>query len=132
VILGRAVASGLAVLQGVIDGVHDGGVLVSDVHSNDLVSLVDHLGGGEVVSGQVGVLASGPLNAGELLLGSRHEHHEAHASGHISRGHGNALSRPPGAADREKTKAEDEGLEDQEDQEVGEVEEALARNSRAS
>ena len=89
---------------------------------NDLVSLVDHLGGGEVVSGQVGVLASGPLNAGELLLGSRHEHHEAHASGHISRGHGNALSRPPGAADREETKAEDEGLEDQEDQEVGEVE----------
>ena len=89
---------------------------------NDLVSLVDHLGGGEVVSGQVGVLASGPLNAGELLLGSGHEHHEAHASGHISGGHGDALSRPPGAADREKTKAEDEGLEDQEDQEVGEVE----------
>ena len=35
-ILGRAVASGLAVLQGVIDGVHDGGVLVSDVHSEIL------------------------------------------------------------------------------------------------
>ena len=34
-ILGRAVASGLAVLQGVIDGVHDGGVLVSDVHSEN-------------------------------------------------------------------------------------------------
>ena len=33
VVLGRAVASGLAVLQGVVDGVHDGGVLVSDVHS---------------------------------------------------------------------------------------------------
>ena len=32
-VLGRAVASGLAVLQGVVDGVHDGGVLVSDVHS---------------------------------------------------------------------------------------------------
>ena len=36
VILGRAVASSLAVLQGVIDGVHDGGVLVSDVHSEIL------------------------------------------------------------------------------------------------
>ena len=33
VVLGRAVAAGLAVLQGVVDGVHDGGVLVSDVHS---------------------------------------------------------------------------------------------------
>ena len=33
VVLGRAVASGLAVLQCVVDGVHDGGVLVSDVHS---------------------------------------------------------------------------------------------------
>ena len=32
-VLGRAVASGLAVLQGVVDGVHDGGVLVSNVHS---------------------------------------------------------------------------------------------------
>ena len=35
VILGRAIASSLAVLQGVIDGVHDGGVLVSDVHSEN-------------------------------------------------------------------------------------------------
>ena len=33
VVSGRAVASGLAVLQGVVDGVHDGGVLVSNVHS---------------------------------------------------------------------------------------------------
>ena len=89
---------------------------------NDLVSLVDHLGGGEVVGGQVGVLARGPLNAGELLLGAGHEHHEAHASGHVSRGHGDTLSRPPGAANREQTKAENEGLEDQEDQEVGQVE----------
>ena len=32
-VLGRAVASSLAMLQGVVDGVHDGGVLVSDVHS---------------------------------------------------------------------------------------------------
>ena len=89
---------------------------------NDLVSLVDHLGGGEVVGGQVGVLTRGPLNAGKLLLGSRHEHHEAHASGHISGGYGNALSRPPSAADREETKAKDEGFEDKENQEVGEVE----------
>ena len=35
-ILGRAVASGLAVLQGIIDGIHDGGVLVSNVHSENL------------------------------------------------------------------------------------------------
>ena len=35
-VLGRAVASGLAVLQGVVDGVHDGGVLVSDVHSENV------------------------------------------------------------------------------------------------
>ena len=82
---------------------------------NDLVSLVDHLGGGEVVGGQVGVLAGGPLDAGELLLGAGHEHHEAHASGHVGGGHGNTLG-------REETKAENEGLEDQEDQEVGEVE----------
>ena len=36
VVSGRAVASGLAVLQGVVDGVHDGGVLVSDVHSENV------------------------------------------------------------------------------------------------
>ena len=89
---------------------------------NDLVSLVDHLGGGEVVGGQVGVLTSGPLNAGKLLLGARHEHHEAHAPGHVSGGHGDTLGRPPGASNREETKAENEGLEDQEDQKVGQVE----------
>lgn len=33
---GRAVAAGLAVLQGVVDGVHDGGVLVSNVHSENV------------------------------------------------------------------------------------------------
>lgn len=42
-----------------------------------------HLGGGEVVSGGLGVLASGPLDARKLLLGSRCVHHEAHATSQI-------------------------------------------------
>ena len=38
-VLGRAVASGLAMLEGVVDGVHDGGVLVSNVHSENVKNL---------------------------------------------------------------------------------------------
>ena len=36
VVLGTALGAGLAVLQGVVDGVHDGGVLVSDVHAENI------------------------------------------------------------------------------------------------
>ena len=92
-----------------------------------------HLGGGEVLGGGLGVLASVPLDARQLLELSGGELHEAETTTQLSLGDGGVLGRPAvravgavggrvAVAEGEETKAEDESLQDQEDQEVGQVE----------
>ena len=88
---------------------------------NKLVSLVDHLSGGEVVGGKVGVLAGGPLDAGQLLLGPGHEHHEAHSAGHIGGGDDGLFRRSSGSTHGEETEAEDESFENQKDQKICQI-----------
>ena len=46
--------------------------------------LVPHLGGGEVVSGKVGVLAGRAQHTVKLLLGAAGVHQEAHAAGQVA------------------------------------------------
>jgi len=121
VVLLATVIASLSVLHGVVDGVHHGGVLVSNVHTNKLVSLVDHLGGGEVVGGKVGVLAGGSLDAGQLLLGTGHEHHEAHSAGHIGGGDDGLFRRSSGSTHGEEAEAEDESFENQKDQKICQI-----------
>jgi len=55
--------AGLAKFSSLLDSEHGLGVAVLEVHSEDLVDLVEHLGGSQVVRGQVGVLAGGTLDA---------------------------------------------------------------------
>ena len=90
---------------------------------HELVDLVPHLGGGEVVGRGLGVLTGAPLDAGELVHLAGSVHHEAHASGEVGLlDEGLAVSGPAGASDGEEAEAEDEGLDHQEDEQVGQVE----------
>jgi len=89
------------------------------------VDLVPHLGGGDVFGGGLGVSAGCPLDARQLGFFSWGVHHEAHASGKVALGDGWALFRRPGLASDtsgEDTEANDDGLGDQEDDQVGDVE----------
>merc|ERR1719206_444671 len=62
--------SGIAKLSSLLDGEHGLVVAVLEVHSEDLVDLVEHLGGSQVVRGKVGVLAGSTLDTIQLFLGS--------------------------------------------------------------
>ena len=87
-----------------------------------LVELVHHLGGGGVFGGRLGVLAGGPLDAGELLLGARGVHDEAHASRDVGLADGcRFVGRPRGGSDAEEAEAEDDGLQHDQDEQVGQV-----------
>ena len=92
--------------------------------------LVPHLGGGDVVGGLVGVLAGCPPHAVQLLLGAAGVHQETHAARHVGLGDETAIlttiCRPSevaeaAAARRKDAKANDDGLEDEQDEQVGEV-----------
>jgi len=122
VVLLATVVASLAILHGIVDRVHHGGVFVSNVHTDELVSLVDHLGGGEVVGGKVGVLAGGSLDTGQLLLGPGHEHHEAHSAGHVGGRDNGLFRRSSGSANGEEAETKDEGFKNQEDQKICEIE----------
>jgi len=117
-----AVTSAEGVALGVLKGVQDGLVLGAEVHAEHLVDLVDHLGSGGVFRGSFGVLASRPLDASKLLFGSGGIHDEAHAPGEVGLAEAGLLGGPGGAADAEQAEAEDEGLEDNKDEQVGQVE----------
>merc|ERR1719412_3322690 len=79
-----ALASLLGVLGGVVDGLHDGGVLGVEGHGLDeLVHLVPQLGGGQVVVSSHGGLAGGARHAAQLLLVTSGVEQEAHASGEV-------------------------------------------------
>ena len=86
-----------------------------------LVGLVDHLGGGQVVVGKVGVLAGSALDAAELLLCAGSEHHETHSSCQVSLGHHGTLQWSASAAHWEETEAEDESFQHEEDEEICKV-----------
>ncbi len=49
-----------------------------------LVHLVPHLGSGQVVAGQVRVLAGSAHHTVQLLLGTAGVHQEAHAAGQVA------------------------------------------------
>ena len=88
----------------------------------DLVDLVEHLGGSQVVRGKVGVLAGGTLDTIQLFLGSWGEHKEAHASCEVCLGNHGCVSWSAGATNREKAETKDESFEDKEDKEICEIE----------
>ena len=103
---------------------------VIDLRFEHVVHLVPHLGGGEVVAGEVGVLTHGPLHAVELGLVAGGVHEEAHASGQLGLGDGGAVKGPASSSDGEEAEAENEGFEDQQDEEVGQVEGEHLRGAR--
>ena len=71
---------------------------VIDLRFEHVVHLVPHLGSGEVVAGEVGVLTHGPLHAVELGLVAGGVHEEAHAAGEVGRSvaGGAGQAGPPG------------------------------------
>ena len=76
-------------LGGVVQSLHDDVVLLREGDGLDqLVHLVPHLGGGQVVVGSHGGLASGPGHAVQLALVSAGVEEETHPSGQVSLGHG--------------------------------------------
>ena len=86
--------------------------------------LEPHLAGGVVVESLLGVLAGSLLDAGQLLVVAGGVEEEAHAAGELALGDGGGLVRGPAgpAAHGEEAEAKDEGLQDDQDQEVGQVE----------
>ena len=97
---------------------------------HELVHLVPHLGSGEVRGGGLGVLAGGPLDAGQLVKLARGVHDEAHAAGQLALLERGVVVGPPLAIVAEETavgesedaEAEEEDLEGDQDTQVGEVE----------
>ena len=83
-------------LGGVVESLHDDVVLLREGDGLDqLVHLVPHLGGGQVVVGGHGGLAGGPGDAVELALVSTGVEEETHPSGQVRLGHrGGGLARP--------------------------------------
>jgi len=65
-----AVTSSQGVVLGVFQSAQDDFVLRSERNVEELVDLVPHLCGSDVVSGGFGVIASRPLDAGELFVSS--------------------------------------------------------------
>ena len=75
-----AVTTGLGVLGGVVQSLHDDVVLLREGDGLDqLVHLVPQLGGGQVVVSGHGGLAGGAGHAAELLLITSGVQQEAHA-----------------------------------------------------
>merc|ERR1719219_2526544 len=124
VLVGADCVGLLAVLRSLLHCVHDLAVLLREGHDRfeHVVHLVPHLGGGEVVAGQVGVLAYRPLHAVKLRLIPGGVHEEAHASRQLRLGYTWPVEGPSCTSDREEAEAEDEGFKDEQDEEVGEVE----------
>lgn len=121
--VGGAVTTVEGVFLGILQGVEDNLVLGVEVNIQQLVDFVEHLGGKGVFGGGFGVVASGLLDARQLGVVTSCVHHEAHASGEVSLADRRAvLGGTGGAADGEKTETEDDGLQDQKDEQVGEVE----------
>lgn len=92
-----------------------------------------HLGGGEVLGGDLGLLASIPLDARELLKLSGREFHEAETGTELALGDGSVLRGPAvravgtvgggiAVSEGEEAEAKDKGLQHQEDQKIGQVE----------
>lgn len=111
-------------LGGGLDSPHGVQVLLRDVLVEDGSHLHPHLASGDVVVSLLGVLAGGLLEAADLVVVTRGVEKEAHASGQLGLGDGGVLiSGPAGAgADGEEAEAKDESLQDQQDQQVGQVE----------
>ena len=79
VVLG-ALSSLLGVLGGAVDSLHDDGVLLVEGHGLDeLVHLVPHLGGGQVVVSGHGGLTGGAGHAAQLVLVTAGVEKETHA-----------------------------------------------------
>merc|ERR1711913_215629 len=91
---------------------------------DELVHLVPHLGGGQIVVGGHGGLAGGPGDTAELVLVSSGVEQEAHPSGQVRLRHGGGgLARPPShSSTTDQAEDHDGNLEGDEDDEVGEVE----------
>jgi len=117
-----AVSTPEGVALGILNGVQDGLVLGAEVESEHFVDLVGHLGGGGVLRGGLGVFASRPLDARELLLAARGVHDEAHATAEVGLAEGGFLGRTGRGAHAEEAESEDDGLQDNEDEQVGQVE----------
>lgn len=126
-----AVATGSGNIDGLLDVGHDVVVsLLEGDNLHELVKLHPHLGALEVVLGGLGVLASGPLDAVELLVGARSVHHEAEAAVQVAVGDGDGVGavRASGGGGagvvgaEEDSGADDQSLDDTEDDQVGDVE----------
>jgi len=110
------------VALGILQGIQNGLILGTEVKSEHFVDLVDHLGGGGVFRGSLGVFAGRPLDAGDLGLITGSVHEEAHATAEVSLGKGGLVGRPGRGSDREEAEAKDDGLQDNQDEQVGQVE----------
>jgi len=130
-VVNGAVTTGGGDIDGLLDVGHDVVVsLLEGDNLHELVKLHPHLGALEVVLGGLGVLAGGSLDAVELLVGTGGVHHEAEATVQVAVGDGDgvgAVGASGGGGSsvlgaEEDAGADDEGLDDTEDDQVGDVE----------
>lgn len=130
-VVNGAVATGGGDIDGLLDVGHDVVVsLLEGDNLHELVKLHPHLGALEVALGGLGVLAGGSLDAVELLVSARGVHHEAEAAVQVAVGDGDGVGAVGASGGggagvlgaEEDTGADDEGLDDTEDDQVGDVE----------
>jgi len=110
------------VLDGLVEGIDDGDVTLGQVHAKVLGHAMGHLGGGLVGVGGGPILASDLLDAVELGINTSGVHEEASATLEVGVVDQALLGGPAGSAEGEESKSEDEGLQDQQDEQVGQVE----------
>ena len=86
--------------------------------------VVPHLSGCGVVGGKIGIFTGGSLETFKLILATTCVHQEAHAPGNIGfgDGRGTRIGGSSSPADGKQTESKNDGLEDKEDEKVGEVE----------
>lgn len=122
-----AVSSPEGVALGILQGVQNNFILGVEIHSQHLVEFVHHFGGSGVFRSSFGVFASGPLDAGQFFIRSRGVHDEAHASTEVRLSQGGFFSTSGGGSYTEESKAENESLEDDEDEQIRQVERQYLR-----
>ena len=86
------------------------------------MEFVHHLGGSGVFRSSFGVFASSPLDAGQFFFGTRGVHDKAHSTTEVRLSQGSFIGTSGRGSYTEESKAKNESLEYDEDEQIGQVE----------